>query len=68
MGDTFKYLVDVINVKRRKDKSRISYVSSSDVYSRIEFIEECFGKLFISLSRVVILRTKVEHIKKTCWQ
>ena len=55
------------NVKRTKDKSRISYVIFSDVCSEIEFTEACFGKLVISLSRIDILRINVEDMKNTCW-
>ena len=36
------------------------------VYSEIEFTNACSTKLVISLSRVDILRIKVEDIKKTC--
>ena len=67
MGDTFQYLVYVVNVERRNDKSERSYVSFGDVYFEIEFTVACFGKLVISLSRVVIQRIKVEDVKKTCW-
>ena len=63
MGDTSKYLAYVVNVGRRKDKSRRSYVSFGDVYYEIEFTEAYFGKLVISLSRVDILRIKVEDMK-----
>ena len=66
MGDTFEYLTYAINVKRRNDKSRRSYVSFGDVYFEIVFTEACSGKLVISLSRVDILRIKVEDMKKTC--
>ena len=66
MGDTFEYLEYVLNIRSRKDKSRRSYVSFGDVCSEIEFTEACSGKLFISLSRVDILRIKVEDMKKTC--
>ena len=66
MGDTFEYLVYVVNVKIINDKSRSSYVSFGDVCSEIEFTETCSSKLVISLSRVFILRIKVEDVKKTC--
>ena len=56
MEDTFDYLVYAVNVKRRKDKSRRSYVSFGNVCFEIEFIEACSGKVVISLSRVDILR------------
>ena len=62
MGDTSKYLVNAVNFKRRKDKSRRSYVSFGDVCSKIEFTEACFGKLVISLSRIIILGIKVENV------
>ena len=68
MGDTYEYLVYVVNVGRRNDKFGRSYVSFGDVCSEIEFIEACFGKLLISLSRIVILRIEVEDVKKTCWR
>ena len=55
----------VVNVEIRKDKSRRSYVSFGDVYSKIEFTKACSGKLVISLSRVDILRIKVEDMEKT---
>ena len=60
MGDTLEYLVCVVNIKRRKDKSRRSY---GDICSEIEFIEACSGKLVISLSRVDSLRIEVEDMK-----
>ena len=60
MGDTFEYLVYVFNVGWRNVKSGRSYVSFGDVCSEIEFIEACSSKLVISLSRVVILRSKVK--------
>ena len=41
------------------------YISFGDVCSEIEFIEACFGKLVISLSRVVIMRIKVKDMYKT---
>ena len=66
MGDTSKYLVYEVNVGRRKDKSRRSYVSFGDVYSEIEFTYACSDKLLISLSQVDILRIEVEDMKKTC--
>ena len=66
MEDTLEYLVYVVNVGSRKEKSRRSYVSFGDVCSEIEFTEACSGKLVISLSRVDILRIKVDDIEKTC--
>ena len=66
MGDTYKYLVYVVNIRRRKNKSRIIYVSFCDVCSEIEFTEACSSKSVISLSRVDIIRFKVEDIKNTC--
>ena len=67
MRDTFEYLVYASNVGWRNVKSGRSYVSFGDVCSEIEFTDTCFGKLVISLSKVVILRIKVEDVKKTCW-
>ena len=67
MRDISNYLVYVINIKSRKDKSRRSYVSFGNVCSEIDFTEACSSKLVISLSRVDILRIKVEDMKKTCW-
>ena len=66
MGDTFEYLVYSFNFGRRNDKSRRSYVSLSDVCSKIEFTEACFGKLVRSLSKSDILRIEVEEMEKTC--
>ena len=66
MGDTSEYLVYAVNVGSRKDKSRRSYVSFGDVYSEIDFIEVCSGKLVISLSKIDILRIEVEDLEKTC--
>ena len=66
MRGTSKYLVYAVNVRSRNDKSRRSYVSFGDVCSEIEFTEACSGKLVISLSRVDILRIKVEEMKKIC--
>ena len=68
MVDTSKYLIYAINVRRRNDKSRRSYVNFGDVYSKIEFTEACSSKLVISLSRIVILRIEVEDMKKTHWR
>ena len=65
MGDTFKYIIYLVNIKRRKDKSKRSCVSFGDVYFEIEFTKECSSKLIISLSKVNILRIKVEEMKKT---
>ena len=65
MGDIFEYLVYVVNIKRRKDKSRRSYVSFGDVYSKIEFTEACSSKIVISLRRFDILRLEVEDMEKT---
>ena len=67
MGDTSKFIVYLINIGRRNDKYGRSYVSFGDVCSEIEFTEGCSSKLVISLSKVVILRIKVEDMKKTCW-
>ena len=61
-----EYLIYAVNVKRRKDKSRRSYVSFGDVSFEIEFIEACYCKLVISLSRVDILRIEIKDMKKTC--
>ena len=66
MGDTCEYLVYVVNIRRRNDKSRRIYVSFGDVCSKIEFIEACSSKLVVSLSRFDILRIKVEDMEKTC--
>ena len=63
MGDTSEYLVYVVDVRKRNDKSGRSYVSFGDVYSEIEFTKECFGKLILSLSRVDIMRIKVQDMK-----
>ena len=60
MGDTSKYLVYAVNVRRWNDKSGRSYVSFGDVYFEIEFTEACFRKLVISLSRI-----EVEDVYKT---
>ena len=67
MGDTSECLVYVVNVGWRNDKSGRSYVSFGDVCSEIEFIEACSSKIIISLSKVDILRIKVEDMKNTCW-
>ena len=66
MGDTSEYLVYVVNVGSRKDKSRRSYVSFGDIYFEIEFTEACSHKFVTSPSRFDILRIKVEDMKKTC--
>ena len=57
MGDISKYLVYVVNVGRRNDKSRRSYVSFSDVYFEIDFTKACSSKLFISLSNISIFKS-----------
>ena len=57
MGDTSKYVSYVVDFRSRKDKSRRSYVSFGNFYYEIEFKEACSGKLVISLSRFVILRS-----------
>ena len=61
-----EYLVYVVNVQSRKDKSRRSYVGFGDVFSEIDFTEGCSSKIIISLSRVDILRIEVEDMKKIC--
>ena len=66
MEDTFEYLVYEVNIERRNYKSKRSYLSFGDVYSKIEFTEACSCKLVISLSKVVILRIEVEDMKRTC--
>ena len=66
MGDTYEYLVYVVNIRRRNDESRIIYVSYGDVCSKIDFIEAYSSKLVISLSRSNILRIKVEDMEETC--
>ena len=66
MGDTSKYLAYIVIVRSKKDKSRRSYVSFGDAFSKIELTKACSGKLFISLSKVDILRIKVEDLEKTC--
>ena len=66
MGDTSEYLVYVVKIESNKDKSRRSYVSFGDVYSKIEATKACSGKLVIFISRVDILRIEVEDMKKTC--
>ena len=66
MGDTSKYPVYAVNFGRINDKSKRSYVSFGDVCYEIEFTEACYGKIVISLSRIFILRIKVEDMKNTC--
>ena len=66
MGDSSKYLVYVVDVRIRKDKYRIIYVSFGDVCCEIEFTKACFSKLVRSLRRVDILIIEVEDMKKTC--
>ena len=66
MGDTYEYLVYIVDIKRKNDKSRRSYVSFGDVYFEIEFREACSSKLVISPRKVIILRIKVEDMNKTC--
>ena len=66
MGDASEYLVYAVDIRRRKDNSRRSYVSFGDVCYEIEFTKACSSKLVISLSRVDILRIEVEDIEKTC--
>ena len=56
------YLVYVVNIRRKNDKSRRSYVSFGNVYSKIEFIEACSSKLVISPRRIFILRIEVENV------
>ena len=62
MGDTFEYLVYAVNFRSRNVKFGSSYVSFCNVCSKIEFTEACSIKLVISLSRVIILRSKVEDV------
>ena len=59
-------MVYEVNIRRRNNKSRRSYVSFGDVYSKIGFTKACSGKLVISLSKVDILRIKIKETKKTC--
>ena len=49
MGDTFEYVAYAVNVKSRR-----SYVSFGEFFSKIDFIEACSSKLVISLSRIII--------------
>ena len=65
MGDNSEYFLFLINVERKKDNSTRSYVTFSDVCSKIEFTQACSGNLVISLSGVVILRIEIEDMKKT---
>ena len=60
------YLVYVVNVERRNDKTGRSHVSFGDVFSEIEFTEAYFGKLVISLRKFDILSIEVEDMEKTC--
>ena len=62
MGNMSKYLVYVDNFGWRNDKSRRSYESFGNICSKIEFVESCSGKLFISLIRVIIPITKIEDM------
>ena len=66
MGDTYEYLVYAINIGRINYKAKIIYECFGDVCSKIEFIETCSGKKFISLSKVDILRIEVEDMENTC--
>ena len=66
MGDTYEYLVYAANIGRRNDKFGRSYVSFGDVCFEIEFTEACYGKLVISLRKVVIMRIKVEVMTWLC--
>ena len=66
MRDTSKYLVYLVNVRRRKDKFRRSFISFGDVCSEIEFTEACSGKIVISLNRDDILMMEVEDMEKIC--
>ena len=66
MGDMFKYLIYVVNVGWRNVNSRRTYVSFGDVYSETEVIEACSSKHVRSLSKIDILRIKVDDVKKTC--
>ena len=59
MGDTTECLVYASNFGRKDIKSGRSYASFGEGCSEMEFTEACFGKLVISLSRVLILRSKV---------
>ena len=60
MGDMSKYLVYVVSIKWRNDKSGYSYVSFVDVCFKIYFVEAYSSKLVISLSRVIIMRINVK--------
>ena len=62
MGDTFEYLVYVVDDERRKDKSRRCYDSLGNVCSKIDFVEACSSKIVISLRRFGILRIKIEDM------
>ena len=62
MGDTPTYLIYKVNIGWRNDKSGRIYVSIGNVCSEIEIIEACPNKLGISLSRFIILRSKVEEV------
>ena len=60
--DTSKYLVYVVKVGWRNDKYGRSYVSFDNICSEIEFTKACSGKQVISLTKVIILRSKVEDM------
>ena len=62
MGDTSKYLIYIVNIVWRNVKSRRSYVSFGEHCSEIEFTKAKTSKLDISLSRIFILRIKVEDV------
>ena len=66
MGDKSKYLAYSFNIGRRKDKFGRRYVSFGDDCSEVDFTKACSGKLVIPLSRVNILRIKVEDLEKKC--
>ena len=48
-----KYLVYVVSVRRRNDKSRRSYVSFGNVFFEIDSIEACFGKNLYLLAELL---------------
>ena len=62
LGDMYEYLAYVANIGWRNDNSRKSYVSFGNICSEIEFLEAYSSKLVISLSKVIILRSKVEDM------
>ena len=67
MRDTSEHLLYLVNFEWRNDKYGWSYVSFGDVCFEIEFTKACFGKIVITLRKIIVIRIYVKDMKNTHW-